>query len=150
MPSARLTQRRVDTLKPNKQAYDVRDPGLKDFGVRILPSGSKRYFLDGQTDGKRIWHTIDDAEAITLDDAGSPPRWSCSSSCGAPAGTRKAALRAPRPGANTGRPPDSAHPGGSRTRRVWRPRHRSSRRDRSPADRARSSCGPVTTRRPAR
>ena len=35
MPSARLTQRRVNTLKPRKQTYDVRDPGLKGFGVRI-------------------------------------------------------------------------------------------------------------------
>ena len=64
MPSARLTQRRVDTLKPRNQAYDVRDPGLKGFGVRILPSGSKRYFLHSQSDGKRIWHAIGDAAAI--------------------------------------------------------------------------------------
>ncbi len=69
MPSARLTQRRVNTLKPRKQTYDVRDPGLKGFGVRILPSDSKRYFLHSQSGGKRIWHAIGDAGAITLDSA---------------------------------------------------------------------------------
>ena len=69
MPSARLTQRRVDTVKPRSRAYDVRDPGLKGFGVRILPSGTKRYFLHSQTDGKRIWHAIGDAGAITLQSA---------------------------------------------------------------------------------
>ncbi len=69
MPSTRLTQRRVDTLKPRSRAYDVRDPSLKGFGVRILPSGSKRYFLHSQTGGKRIWHAIGDAGAITLESA---------------------------------------------------------------------------------
>ena len=69
MPSARLTQRRIDTLKPRSRAYDVRYPGLKGFGVRILPSGSKRYFLHSQSDGKRIWHAIGDAAAINLDSA---------------------------------------------------------------------------------
>ena len=67
MPSTRLTQRLVDTLKPRKQTHDVRDPGLKGFGVRVMPSGSKRYFLHSQSDGKRIWHAIGGAGAITLE-----------------------------------------------------------------------------------
>ena len=74
MSSTRLTQRRVDTLKPRKQVYDVRDPGLKGFGVRIMPSGSKRYFLHSQSGGKRIWHAIGDVGAITLDSARSRAR----------------------------------------------------------------------------
>ena len=74
MSSARLTQRRVDTLKPRSRAYEVRDPGLKGFGVRILPSGSKRYFLHSQSEGKRIWHAIGDGGAITLDSARSRAR----------------------------------------------------------------------------
>ena len=69
MPSTRLTHRRVDTLKPRKQTHDVRDPGFKGFGVPVMPSGSKRYFLHSQFDGKRIWHTIGDAGAITLESA---------------------------------------------------------------------------------
>ena len=74
MPSTRLTQRRVDTLKPRSRAYDVRDPGLKGFGVRIMPSGRKRYFLHSQTGGRRIWHAIGDGGAITLDSARSRAR----------------------------------------------------------------------------
>lgn len=41
MAMLRLSQRRVDTLKPRKSAYDVRDRELKGFGVRVLPSGNK-------------------------------------------------------------------------------------------------------------
>ena len=74
MLTTRLTQRRVDTLKPRKQTHHVRDPSLTGFGVRILPSGSKRYFLHSQSDGKRIWHAIGDAGAITLESARSRAR----------------------------------------------------------------------------
>ena len=38
MAAARLTERRVDALKPHRSAYDVRDRNLKGFGVRVLPS----------------------------------------------------------------------------------------------------------------
>ena len=69
MPSTGLTQRRVDTLKPREQTHDVRDPSLKGLGVRILPSGSRRYFLHSHFDGKFIWHAIDDSGAITLESA---------------------------------------------------------------------------------
>ena len=34
MATLRLDKRRVDTLKPHKCAYDVRDRELKGFGVR--------------------------------------------------------------------------------------------------------------------
>ena len=67
MPTSRLMQRWVDNLKPRKQTYDVRDPSLKGFGVRILPSGRKRYFLHSQVGGNRAWHAIGNAEDITLE-----------------------------------------------------------------------------------
>ena len=41
MPSARLTQHRVDALKQRRTTCDIRDVGIKGFGVRILPSGRK-------------------------------------------------------------------------------------------------------------
>ena len=44
MPAIKLNQRRVDALKPRKSAYDVRDRDLKGFGLRVWPSGKKRYF----------------------------------------------------------------------------------------------------------
>ena len=51
MATLRLDERRVDTLKPRKSAYDVRDRELKSFGVRVLPSGAKRYFIHSQHHG---------------------------------------------------------------------------------------------------
>ena len=67
MPKSRLTQRRVDSLKPDKKTLDVRDSVIRGFGVRILPSGGKRYFLHHQVDGKRVWHSIGDAGIMTLE-----------------------------------------------------------------------------------
>ena len=69
MAKLRLNQRRVDALKPRKSAYDVRDRGLKGFGVRILPSGAKRYFIHTQHDGERVWKIVGDAGSIATDEA---------------------------------------------------------------------------------
>ena len=48
MPTNRLTQRRIDTLKPRRKTCDIRDSEIKGFGIRILPSGRKHYFLHSQ------------------------------------------------------------------------------------------------------
>ena len=69
MAARRLTQHRVDTLSPGGKTRDIRDRDIKGFGVRILPSGRKHYFLHRQVDGRRVWHTIGDAEDITLEQA---------------------------------------------------------------------------------
>ena len=69
MPTTRLTQQRVDDLKPQRKTRDVRDSTIRGFGVRILPSGRKRYFLHRQIDGKRVWHSIGDAGGMTLERA---------------------------------------------------------------------------------
>ena len=45
MATVRLDERRVRALKPRRSAYDIRDRELKGFGVRVLPSGAKRYFV---------------------------------------------------------------------------------------------------------
>ena len=66
MPKVRLTQRRVDSLKQHKTIRVVRDCDIRGFGIRILPSGQKRYFLHSQIDGKRIWRPIGDARVMTL------------------------------------------------------------------------------------
>ncbi len=60
-----LSQRRVDDLKPNKAAWEVRDAELKGFGVRALPSGTRRYFVHRQHEGRRAWKTIGDADDMT-------------------------------------------------------------------------------------
>ena len=69
MATLRLNERRVDTLKPHKSAYDVRDRELTGFGVRVLPSGAKRYFIHSQHHGRRVWKIVGRAGAIGVDEA---------------------------------------------------------------------------------
>ena len=69
MPAVRLTQRRVDALRPRRKVRDVRDAELKGYGVRVMPSGAKRYFLHGQSQGRRVWKTLGDAAVLTEPDA---------------------------------------------------------------------------------
>ena len=69
MATTRLNQRRVDALKPRKSTYDVRDRELKGFGVRVLPSGAKRYFIHSQHNGQRIWKIVGRAGSIGVDEA---------------------------------------------------------------------------------
>ena len=69
MATAHLTQRRVYALKPRRSAYDVRDRDLKGFGVRVLPSGARRYFIHSQHRGRRVWKLVGQAEALNVDEA---------------------------------------------------------------------------------
>ncbi len=69
MATLRLSERRVDTLKPRKSAYDVRDRELTGFGVRILPSGAKRYFIHSQHRGRRVWKIVGQTESIGVEEA---------------------------------------------------------------------------------
>ena len=54
MPNIRLSQRRVDSLKPRKTVCDIRDRDLKGFAIRVLPSGRKSYFIHVQHQGRRV------------------------------------------------------------------------------------------------
>ena len=69
MAAIRLTQRRVDALRPRRKVRDVRDAELKGYGVRVMPSGTKRYFVHTQHQGRRVWKTVGDAAAMTEPDA---------------------------------------------------------------------------------
>ncbi len=69
MPAIRLTQRRVDALTPRRKMRDVRDAELKGYGVRVMPSGAKRYFIHTQRDGQRVWKTVGDAATLTETEA---------------------------------------------------------------------------------
>ena len=69
MPNLRLTESRIEALEARKSPYDVRDSGLKGFGVRVLPSGNKRFFVHSQHEGRRIWKTIGDAGGMRLEEA---------------------------------------------------------------------------------
>ena len=65
MARIRLTQRRVDALAPRRTVHEVRDTQLKGYGVRVMPSGAKRYFIHSQHRGRRVWKTVADAETVT-------------------------------------------------------------------------------------
>ena len=74
MRNLSLNQHRVDHLKPRNSTYDIRDIDLKGFGVRILPSGKKSYFLQTQHEGRRRWTKIGDADAMPEAEARSQAR----------------------------------------------------------------------------
>ncbi len=64
MPATRLTDARIKALKPLQATRDIRDSALKGFGIRIMPTGRKRYFIHTQHDGRRIWKIIGDPEQM--------------------------------------------------------------------------------------
>jgi len=69
MTNIRLSESRIKALKPRKRSYDIRDSELKGFGVRVLPSVAKHFFVHSQHDGRRLWKTIGDAGVMDLDEA---------------------------------------------------------------------------------
>ncbi len=64
-----LTGSRVAALKPRNAAYDVRDRKLRGFGVRVLPSGRRRFFVHCQHRGERVWKIVGDAGEIGVAEA---------------------------------------------------------------------------------
>ena len=69
MPRTDLSDARVRALKPRKTAYDVRDGKLRGFGLRVLPSGAKRFFVHCQHRGERVWKTIGDTTSMDVREA---------------------------------------------------------------------------------
>ncbi len=69
MPRTNLTDARVSALKPRKTKYDIRDAKLRGFGVRVLPSGRKRFFVHCQHRGERVWKIVGDAGAVSVKEA---------------------------------------------------------------------------------
>ena len=65
MAAIRLTQRRVDTIRPRRTVRNVRDAELKGYGVRITPLGRKRFFIHSQHRGHRVWKIVGDAAVMT-------------------------------------------------------------------------------------
>lgn len=69
MKSIALTDARIRALKPRRSAHDVRDTKLKGFGVRVLPSGRKRFFVHCQHEGRRVWKIVGGADEICAGEA---------------------------------------------------------------------------------
>ena len=64
-----LTDARVRALKPRKTIRDVRDAKLRGFGVRVSPSGRKRFFIQCQHKGERLWKVFGDAGSMSVMEA---------------------------------------------------------------------------------
>ena len=69
MATLHLNERRVEALKPRKTTYDIRDRDLGGFGVRVMPSGTMRYLVHTQHQGRRIWKIVGDADTIGVEEA---------------------------------------------------------------------------------
>jgi len=50
-PTIALSEARAKALRPRRSAYDLRDARLRAFGVRVLPSGARRFFIHTQHRG---------------------------------------------------------------------------------------------------
>ena len=69
MPNSTLTDARVKAFRPRKTVRDIRDGELRGFGVRVLPSGRKRFFVHCQHRGERIWKIVGDAGPVSVAEA---------------------------------------------------------------------------------
>ena len=69
MAATHFTEARTKALRPHRSAHDIRDVSLKGFGVRVYPTGRKRFFVHTQYQGQRIWKIIGDASDISLVEA---------------------------------------------------------------------------------
>ena len=69
MPRTNLTDTRVRVLRPRKTPRDIRDGKLKGFGVRVMPSGRKRFFIQCQHEGERVWKIVGDAATMNVGEA---------------------------------------------------------------------------------
>ena len=69
MTNLAFTDAHVRALRPRKRAYDIRDRKLRGFGVRVLPSGRKRFFVHCQHQGERIWKIVGDAGTMSVVEA---------------------------------------------------------------------------------
>ncbi|MDE0171943.1 MAG: tyrosine-type recombinase/integrase [Defluviicoccus sp.] len=69
MSGRTLTDTRIGALVPGKNSYDIRDGKLRGFGVRVTPSGRKRFFVHCQHRGKRVWKIVGDTAEIDIAEA---------------------------------------------------------------------------------
>ncbi|MCY4319781.1 MAG: site-specific integrase [Alphaproteobacteria bacterium] len=69
MAKITLTASRMEALKPRKATYDIRDTRLRGFGVRVLPTGRKQFFVQCQYRGERVWKIVGDAMTMDISEA---------------------------------------------------------------------------------
>ena len=69
MARTNLTDARIRALAARRTAYEIRDAKLRGFGVRVLSSGRKRFFVYCQRGGERIWKIVGDAGEMDVGEA---------------------------------------------------------------------------------
>ena len=69
MTKVTLTDARVRALRPRKTVRDIRDSKLRGFGVRVQPSGARRFFVHSQHRGERVWKIVGDAVTTNVGEA---------------------------------------------------------------------------------
>ena len=69
MPNIALSEARVKAPRPRRSACDIRDAKFRGFGVRVMPTGAKRFFIHIQHRGTRVWKMVGDANSMTLAEA---------------------------------------------------------------------------------
>ena len=75
MPNIALSEARVKALKSRKSTYDIRDGKPRGFGVRVMPSGAKRFFIHIQHQGERQWKILGDAKLMHVNASARPCRF---------------------------------------------------------------------------
>jgi integrase len=66
---AKLTKRIVEAALPREAPYFLWCEGLKGFGVRIMPSGARVYYVDYRVDGSRKRMAIGPHGVLTVEEA---------------------------------------------------------------------------------
>ena len=69
MSKITLTAARVEALRPRETSRDIRDAKLRGFGVRVSPSGRKRFFIHCQHRGERFWKIVGDVGSMSIEEA---------------------------------------------------------------------------------
>jgi len=69
MKQCKLTQIRVEALKPRRRDYVIRDLEVSGFGVCVYPNGRKLFFAQAQNRGRRRQKSFGHFPALSLDEA---------------------------------------------------------------------------------
>jgi len=69
MKQRKLTRTLIARLKPREQAYDILDTEQPGLGVRVYPSGRKRFFMQTRNRARRKWQGIGEAETLGVAEA---------------------------------------------------------------------------------
>ena len=69
MPKLALTDARIRAFGPRKTCYDIRDGKLTGFGVRVLPSCRRRFFVHCRHRGERVWRIVGDTAIMDVGEA---------------------------------------------------------------------------------